>query len=238
MRHIVYPVLEGARRDDPDPRRRVVYEFDLRTRAYSGRTWQYRVDADFPNAVIGDFTAVDRHRFVLIERDDAQGADARQKKIYLVDLRRRDADGYLEKRLVLDLLRIRDLRGVSLPVRASSAWATRSRSRCSRSRASRSSAGSACSSPTTTTIRPAMGGGSNATGRTTRSSSSFVRPRCADRMVADEVSTVRRTAHDHPITGAGIRLLDLAGAPNGVGGIEAAGRMTRPPHTEIAASLA
>jgi len=54
---------------------------------------------------------------VLIERDDAQGADARQKKVYLVDIRLVGADGYLEKRLVVDLLRIRDPHGISLPPR-------------------------------------------------------------------------------------------------------------------------
>jgi hypothetical protein len=114
----LYPILEGALRADADPRRRIVHEFDLRARAYTGRTWQYRTDAAFPGAVIGDFTAVDAHRFVLIERDDAQGAEARQKKIYLVDLRRTDADGFLEKRLVLDLLGIGDPDGVSLPARS------------------------------------------------------------------------------------------------------------------------
>jgi hypothetical protein len=113
----LYPVLEGALRSDPDPRRRIVNEFDLRQGRYTERKWNYRVDAEFPNAVIGDFTALDSHRFVLIERDDAQGADARQKKIYLVDLRRVDADGYLEKRLVLDLLHIRDPNLISLPAR-------------------------------------------------------------------------------------------------------------------------
>jgi hypothetical protein len=113
----LYPMLEGALRDDPDPRRRILNEFDLRRREYTGRTWQYRVDADFPNAVIGDFTALDQHRFVLIERDDDQGAEARQKKVYLIDLRRVDSEGFLEKRLVLDLLRIRDPNGISLPAR-------------------------------------------------------------------------------------------------------------------------
>src|SRR6266511_2633527 len=113
----LYPMLEGALRDDPDPRRRILNEFDLRAGAYTGRTWQYHVDAGFPDAVIGDFTALDQHRFVLIERDDDQGADARQKKVYLVDLRRVDADGFLEKRLVLDLLRIPDPDGISLPPR-------------------------------------------------------------------------------------------------------------------------
>jgi glycerophosphoryl diester phosphodiesterase len=113
----LYPMLEGALRNDPDPRRRLLNEFDLRSGAYTGRTWQYHVDAAFPDAVIGDLTAVDQHRFVLIERDDAQGADARQKKIYLVDLRRTDAEGFLEKRLVLDLLSIRDPNEISLPPR-------------------------------------------------------------------------------------------------------------------------
>jgi hypothetical protein len=113
----LYPMLEGALRNDPDPRRRILNEFDLDDRRYTGRTWQYRVDAGFPDAVIGDLTALDRHRLVLIERDDAQGAEALQKKVYLVDLRREDEDGFLEKRLVVDLLRIRDPHGISLPPR-------------------------------------------------------------------------------------------------------------------------
>lgn len=114
----LYPALEGALRTDPDTRRRVINEFDLRTRSYTGRTWQYHVDAAFPDALIGDFTALDEHRFVLIERDDFQGAESRQKKIYVVDLRRTDANGFLEKRLVLDLLQIADPDGISLPARA------------------------------------------------------------------------------------------------------------------------
>ncbi len=113
----LYPVLEGALRNDADRRRRVVNEFSLRTGAYTGRTWSYRVDEDFPDAVIGDVTALDTLRLVLIERDDAQGAQSAQKKIYVVDLRRVDAEGYLEKRLVLDLLSIADPDGISLPAR-------------------------------------------------------------------------------------------------------------------------
>src|SRR5918993_1454820 len=110
----LYPMMEGALRNDPDRRRRILNEFDLRAGAYTGRTWQYHVDAGFPDAVIGDLTALDQHRFVLIERDDAQGAEARQKKVYLVDLRRVDADGFLQKRLVLDLLAIPDPEGIPL----------------------------------------------------------------------------------------------------------------------------
>ena len=113
----LYPMLEGALVDDPIRHRRIVNEFDLRSGEYTGRTWWYRTDPAFPNAVIGDLTALDEHRFVIIERDDAQGAEARQKRIYLVDLRRVDEEGFLEKRLVLDLLDIRDPAGISLPAR-------------------------------------------------------------------------------------------------------------------------
>ena len=115
----LYPMLEGALRDDAvsNPRRRVLNEFDLRSKRYTNRTWNYRVDAAFPDAVIGDLTALDEHRFVLIERDDNQGAEAAQKKIYRIDLRRIDEDGYLEKRLVLDLLEIGDPNEISLPPR-------------------------------------------------------------------------------------------------------------------------
>lgn len=113
----LYPMIEGALREDPDPRRRILNQFDLGTKSYTAQKWNYRVDADFPNAVIGDFTALDDHRFVLIERDDDQGELAKQKKIYLVDLSRVDAEGFLEKQLVVDLLSIRDPDGVSLPAR-------------------------------------------------------------------------------------------------------------------------
>ena len=113
----LYPTLEGALRNDVDPRRRIINEFDIKSRVYTGRTWQYHVDAGFPDALIGDLTALDEHRLVLIERDDFQGADARQKKIYLIDLRKTDASGVLEKKLVLDLLNIADPNGISLPAR-------------------------------------------------------------------------------------------------------------------------
>ncbi|MBW3607292.1 MAG: esterase-like activity of phytase family protein [Actinobacteria bacterium] len=112
-----YPMLEGAWRNDSDRHRRIIMEFDLRKERFTGRTWSYRTDADFPDALIGDMTSLGDQRFVLIERDDEQGAAARQKKIYAIDLRRRNADGHLVKRLVVDLLAIRDPHGISSPPR-------------------------------------------------------------------------------------------------------------------------
>jgi glycerophosphoryl diester phosphodiesterase len=113
----LYPFNEGALRNDPEPRRRILNQFDLDTRSYTDQKWSYRVDSDFPNAVIGDLTAIDAHRFVLIERDGDQGEQAKQKKIYLIDVRVADADGFLRKELVVDLLSIRDPEGISLPAR-------------------------------------------------------------------------------------------------------------------------
>ena len=64
---------------------------------------------------IGDLTQLDRHRFVVIERDNEQGAAARFKRIYLVDFRDVGPDGFLVKRLLVDLLDIADPAGISLP---------------------------------------------------------------------------------------------------------------------------
>ncbi len=114
----LYPMLEGARRNDDDPHRRAIMEFDLRQQRFTGRSWSYRTDSDFPDAAIGDMTSLGEQRFMVIERDDEQGAAARQKKIYAIDLRRRNPDGHLVKRLVADLLAIRDPHGISSPPRA------------------------------------------------------------------------------------------------------------------------
>ena len=113
----LYAMLEGALRDDADPRRRVMVEFDLHRRAFTGRTWSYRVDAACPEALIGDMAALDPHRFVLIERDDRQGPDARHKRVFRIDLRSTDAEGFLKKEPLLDLLDIADPDGVARPTR-------------------------------------------------------------------------------------------------------------------------
>ncbi|HEU5097865.1 MAG TPA: esterase-like activity of phytase family protein, partial [Roseiflexaceae bacterium] len=112
----LYPMLEGALISDPDQRRRLIYEFDLRRGAYTGRTYHYRVEAS--GNAIGDLTARDPHRLLVIERDGGQGASAAFKRIFLVDLRHTDAAGRLVKRDLVDLLRVRDPYGISLPAQA------------------------------------------------------------------------------------------------------------------------
>lgn len=108
----LYPMLEGALIADPEQSRRFIHEYSIGS-GYTGRSWQYRMED--PLNAIGDFTQVDRHRFVVIERDNLEGAAARFKKIYLVDFRDVGRDGFLRKRLLVDLLRIADPAGISLP---------------------------------------------------------------------------------------------------------------------------
>jgi len=111
----LYPILEGAKTDDPDQRRRIVYEFDVRTAKYTGRTWSFRVDT--ADLVVGDAAVLDGRRLLLIERDNAEGIDARVKRLVVTDLSKADQAGALPRQTALDLLRIADPHGVSSPPR-------------------------------------------------------------------------------------------------------------------------
>jgi hypothetical protein len=109
------PMLEAALLTDPDKRRRIIYEFDIDSRSYTGRTWHYRADA--PSYTTPELVAVDPHRFLVIERDSLVGTAAVFKKVFVVDLRHRDCNGYLVKQEVLDMLNIGDPALISLPGR-------------------------------------------------------------------------------------------------------------------------
>ncbi|MFF7981592.1 esterase-like activity of phytase family protein [Streptomyces sp. NPDC007901] len=97
----LYPLLEGSVAGDTPGDLRFS-QFDLRKRAYTGRRFVYRTES--PSNSIGDATAVDKHRFLVIERDGGQGDTAKFKRIYLVDTPDRDGDGLVDKTLVADLL--------------------------------------------------------------------------------------------------------------------------------------
>lgn len=110
---VLHPVLEDALIADPDRQRRYLYSFALAEGRYGPERWQYRTEHD--SHKVADMASVDRYRLLVLERDNRRGAGAAFKRVYLVDLRETDADGFLVKRLVADLLTLRDPQGVSLP---------------------------------------------------------------------------------------------------------------------------
>jgi hypothetical protein len=104
----LYPMLEGSLTTDADQRRLIINEFDIKQRRYTGRQWFYRLEAPTPQNAIGDFTAVTKRVFLVIERDNFEGAAAAFKKIYTVNLDDVDQEGFLVKHEVADLLQIAD----------------------------------------------------------------------------------------------------------------------------------
>ncbi|NEQ96204.1 MAG: glycerophosphodiester phosphodiesterase [Cyanothece sp. SIO2G6] len=104
-RQTLYPMLEGTVFGDPAGSVRI-YQFDVPTRSFAGVLGLYQMDA--PNHAIGDFTPINDNEYLVIERDGRQGADAAFKKIFKVNLANVDADGFVEKTEVVDLLNVAD----------------------------------------------------------------------------------------------------------------------------------
>jgi glycerophosphoryl diester phosphodiesterase len=106
----LYPVVEGALADDADARRRWIYQFDTRRGEYTGKRWAYQTDQQAN--VIGDAFATGRESMLLIERDDFEGDQSVTKRVYEIDLGRKDRDGFVRKELVVDALRVANPRGI------------------------------------------------------------------------------------------------------------------------------
>jgi hypothetical protein len=108
----LYPILEGALIGD-DPLRRVVFEFDVADRRFTGRRWTYRMSR--PGTLVSDAVAYDGKRLIVLERDNGQGPAAEWKRAFIIDAPgRRDV---IEKRQIVDLLNVRDRDEISLPAR-------------------------------------------------------------------------------------------------------------------------
>ncbi|MEU4163248.1 esterase-like activity of phytase family protein [Actinoplanes sp. NPDC026670] len=105
----LYALLEGSVTGDTAGDLRL-NEFDTRTGKYTGKRYVYRLGA--PNLAIGDAIAIDRNRFLIIERDGGQGATAVIKRLYIADTRDRNRDGLLDKTLLVDLMNIANPRKV------------------------------------------------------------------------------------------------------------------------------
>ncbi|BAY89984.1 MULTISPECIES: esterase-like activity of phytase family protein [unclassified Tolypothrix] len=101
----LYMLLEGTVQGDPTGALRI-NEFDIASRKYTGKELYYKLNN--PANAIGDFTVINDNEYLVIERDNNQGAAAKFKRIYKVDLSKTDAQGYVEKVEVADLLNIQD----------------------------------------------------------------------------------------------------------------------------------
>jgi glycerophosphoryl diester phosphodiesterase len=100
----LYPMLGDALIDDPDQRRRFIYEFDLQKKRYTGEYWQYQTDD--PEHTITELSPLagdPQHRLLVVERSSTETKSAQFVRVYLVDLRHTDASGFLTKRQVLEL---------------------------------------------------------------------------------------------------------------------------------------
>jgi uncharacterized repeat protein (TIGR01451 family) len=104
-RQTIYPMLEGTVVGDPAGSVRI-YKFDVASESYQGLVGRYQL-ASTSNA-IGDFTPINNNEFLVIERDNNQGSAALFKKIFKVDFSKIDANGFVSKEEVADLLNIQD----------------------------------------------------------------------------------------------------------------------------------
>jgi glycerophosphoryl diester phosphodiesterase len=108
----LYPFLEGPVVGD-DPLTRRVFEFDIKDRRYTGRSWTYRMTE--PSTFVSDAVAFGRDQLIVTERDNGQGPAALYKKAFVIDVP--DRKPVLQKREIVDLENLRDPDKISLPGR-------------------------------------------------------------------------------------------------------------------------
>jgi hypothetical protein len=109
----LYPILEGPLAG-ADPLDRVVFEFDVRERRFTGRRWTYRMSG--PGTLVSDAVTYGRDELIVLERDNNQGPAAEWKRAFLIDVPR-GGPRTLPKEEIVDLLNIRDEHEISLPAR-------------------------------------------------------------------------------------------------------------------------
>jgi glycerophosphoryl diester phosphodiesterase len=105
----LYPMLEGAVEGSGAGLN--IYKFDIGAEQFVNKhatqpSYRYRLDKEA--SAIGDFSMFSGTAGLVIERDSGQGDKAILKKIYRVDFKQLDADGFLLKTLVADLMNIKD----------------------------------------------------------------------------------------------------------------------------------
>ncbi|WP_432562957.1 esterase-like activity of phytase family protein [Kineococcus sp. SYSU DK003] len=117
----LFPMLEGPVAGD-DPQDLRVHRFDTVQNRYRGEAFTYRMES--PLNAIGDLTQVDDHRFLVLERDNGQGATAVFKAVFLVDTSVTDASGHPLKTQLVNLMAVPDPDGVAGELSAASGFVT------------------------------------------------------------------------------------------------------------------
>lgn len=102
----LYALLEKTVTGDPAGTLRI-NEFDIDRERYTGNLFFYRLQA--PEHAIGDMTAIDETRFLVIERNGATATSGTPfKKIYMIDIRGVASGGTVRKTEVVDLMQLAD----------------------------------------------------------------------------------------------------------------------------------
>ena len=103
----LFTLLEGTVTGDP-PKTLRINEFNVDTESYTGASWSYLLDPQGTN--IGDMTAIDDHRFLVIERngETAISGGTPFKKIFLIDINATDGAGHVKKTELVDLMNLAD----------------------------------------------------------------------------------------------------------------------------------
>ncbi len=101
----LYPMLEGTVLGDTPGTLRI-HEFDLAQKKFMGVIGFYKLED--PANAIGDFTVINDNEYLVIERDNGSGDTAKTKRVYKIDLSKKDATGMVQKELVVDLMNITD----------------------------------------------------------------------------------------------------------------------------------
>jgi glycerophosphoryl diester phosphodiesterase len=109
-RRYLYPMLEATVNGDPADSIRI-YQYDTQTQTYADKLvglYQLEDPGNTPPFQTGDLTPINNHEFLVIERDDFQGDKAFFKKVFKIDISQKDANGFVQKEEVIDLLSISD----------------------------------------------------------------------------------------------------------------------------------
>jgi glycerophosphoryl diester phosphodiesterase len=100
-----YALLEGSTISDTAGLLRI-HEFDLTAKKFVTLTGYYKMEA--PANAIGDFAVVNDNEYLVIERDSGSGETAKFKRIYKIDLSKKDKEGVVAKELIVDLMNVDD----------------------------------------------------------------------------------------------------------------------------------